>query len=39
MLDFAKPEYMDLEYADLLNECENIFCSLFVTSEQAAHLE
>ena len=26
MLDFAKPEYMDLKYADLLNECENIFC-------------
>ena len=40
MLDFAKPEYMDLEYADLLNKCEKIFCSLFViTSEQAARLE
>ena len=39
MLDFAKPEYRDLEYADLLNECEKIFCSLFVTSEQAACLE
>ena len=39
MLDFAKPEYMDIEYADLLNECEKIFCSLFVTSEQAARLE
>ena len=33
MLDFAKPEDMD---ADLLNECEKIFCSLFITSEQAA---
>ena len=39
MLDFEKPEYMDLEYAGLLNECEKIFCSLFVTSEQAARLE
>ena len=30
---------MDFEYADLLHECENIFFSLSVTSEQAAYLE
>ena len=37
--DFAKPDYMDFEYADLLHECENIFCSFSVNAEQAAYLE
>ena len=37
--DFAKPDYMDFEYADLLLECENIFFTLSVSSEQAAYLE
>lgn len=39
MSHYVKPEYMNLELTDLLKECERVFVSLFISSEQAKCLQ